>query len=390
MRKRVAFYCLLVVAFVFITCKKPFDPTVQAQAKSYLVVEGLINTGNDSTIIKVSRTVNVPDSTRVKAETGAKVRVIDDAGNNYALTEADAGRYVVGPLSLSPNHKYSLNIITNSGTEYQSEMVEVKNAPPIDTIGYRVRNNGLEVNVTSHDPSKRTQYYRWEYNEDWQFHAKYHSFLIVKDDTVVHRTPEEDIYYCFNKAKSTNILIGSSVKLTSDIMSEAPISIIPKGSLKISMRYSVLVREYALSREAYLFYENLKKNTEQLGSIFDALPSEISGNIHNVNDPKEPVIGYILAGTYSQKRRYINKSELPGWEPEYPASCKEDSTRFVEPFSKPVEIYILSGLTLPTTEMKDFEENPEGVLIGYMRTDFICGDCTLTGTKKRPDFWKDN
>ncbi|MFD0795166.1 DUF4249 domain-containing protein [Mucilaginibacter litoreus] len=388
MKKRLTIPFLLITCFVILTCKKPFYPTVQAQSKSYLVVEGFINTGNDSTVVKLSRTVNVSDSTRIKAETGAKVSVIDDTGTSYLLTEVDKGKYAAGPMPLNSSHKYRLDIITSGGLQYQSDLVEAKNAPPIDTIGYKIRYNGLQINISSHDPANNTHYYRWEYDEDWRFHAKYESFYIAKDDTVVRRTPEEDIYNCFNKAKSSTIVIGSSVKLTSDVISEAPLTLIPSSSQKISVRYSIMVREYALSREAYLFYENLKKNTEQLGSIFDALPSEISGNIHNVNDTKEPVIGYITAGTYTKKRKYINKSELPNWQTAYPEGCMQDTALFVNPVTKQndVKFYILGGKQIATSSIL----TDTGVLLGYLRTDFICADCTLTGTKKRPDFWEDN
>ncbi len=74
-----------------------------------------------------------------------------------------------------------------------------------------------------------------------------------------------------------------------------------------------MVKQYALSLEAYSFYTNLKKNTEQLGSIFDALPSEIEGNIHSDNNPSEPVIGYITVGSTTSQRIFVDKRLLPDW-----------------------------------------------------------------------------
>ncbi|MDO3626770.1 DUF4249 family protein [Mucilaginibacter sp. BT774] len=75
-----------------------------------------------------------------------------------------------------------------------------------------------------------------------------------------------------------------------------PILSIASSAEKLSVEYSILVKQYALSADAYKFYANLKKNTEQLGSIFDAQPSAIRGNIHFVTTPAEPVIGYLCIG----------------------------------------------------------------------------------------------
>ncbi len=57
--------------------------------------------------------------------------------------------------------------------------------------------------------------------------------------------------------------------------------------------------------------KKLKNNTEQLGSIFDAQPSETGGNLHCKTDPTEQVIGFIGCSSQTQKRIFINRYELP-------------------------------------------------------------------------------
>ncbi len=58
-------------------------------------------------------------------------------------------------------------------------------------------------------------------------------------------------------------------------------------------------------------FRKVQRNTEQLGSIFDALPSETGGNIHNTADPTEMVIGFIGTSTETEKRIFINRTQLP-------------------------------------------------------------------------------
>ena len=49
---------LLAVMVALVSCKKPYFPPVISGPNGYLVVEGAINSGSDSTFITLSRTVN--------------------------------------------------------------------------------------------------------------------------------------------------------------------------------------------------------------------------------------------------------------------------------------------------------------------------------------------
>ena len=53
----------------------------------------------------------------------------------------------------------------------------------------------------------------------------------------------------------------------------------------------------------------MKGNTEDVGSIFGSQPNQNHGNIHNVADSSEMVIGYIGAGSIQQQRIFIKNSE---------------------------------------------------------------------------------
>ena len=66
---------LLILIISAIGCRKPYNPPVITGVTNYLVVEGVINTGPDSTIIKLSRTVNISAGTTINPETGAVITV---------------------------------------------------------------------------------------------------------------------------------------------------------------------------------------------------------------------------------------------------------------------------------------------------------------------------
>jgi hypothetical protein len=381
-------------------CKKPYYPDVIAAPNSYLVVEGMINSGTDSTIIKLNRTVKLSQGTNINPELKAILNVEGDDNSTYALIEKPNGIYIYPGLNLNAAHKYRLRIRTNNGKEYASDFEPVLNTPAIDSLSYHIQSDGVSVNVNTHDPKNATRYYRWEYDETWVYTARYQSFFKSNGDTVLYRDLLNDnVYTCWRTELATTIVLGSSAKLSQDVISDNPITFISRHSDKIRSKVSILVRQYGLSKEAYNFWVNLQKNSQQLGSIFDAQPSQINGNIHSTTNTSEPVIGYVSVGTYTSKRFFIDEHNLPPWIDilPNPEGCPVHSYSFV--YTDP-----LSGLTVNQVDQHinynkaifQIEIPTEGFYnkithekLGYLASYPECIDCTLAhGTNKQPDFWK--
>jgi len=376
---------------VIVSCKKPFTPTLVTTGKHYLVVEGAINSGADSTIIKLSRTVEVAVSGHesFRPEANAVVTVEDDQNVAYILGSRNNGIYASASLNLDIARQYRLRIQTSDGKVYLSEFVPVKTAPAIDSVGYTIKSNGLQLYVNTHDPANKSRYYRWDFEETWQFHALYSSDYISNGKELTQRNASQQIYYCFNRDVSNTINLGSTARLKEDVIYQSPVAFIPSNSEKIETKYSVLIKQYCLTPEAFTFYETLKKNTESVGSIFDPLPSELKGNIHNVNDASEPVLGYISAGSVQTKRVFISNADLPTeWRVKYPyEGCRMDSTFFDSPdthFNQVLDFLV----PLPPAALALFKIKKNGGDAGFMRSTIECADCTIRGTTTKPDFWK--
>ena len=373
---------LVVCAF---SCKTPYNPLGKPSVTGYLVIDGIINTGNDSTIIKLSRTVPLNSKTATQPELNAIISIESDANaTSYSLKPVRNGIYGTGPLNLSKTARYRLRIHTYNGSTYLSDFTSVKESPPIDSVFYTLGSNGAQINAATHDATNSTHYYRYEYIETWMFHPYYHSTYIAKNNAIVSRTSAEDIYTCWRSYFSPEILLVSTAKLTSDIVFNSPVTIVPQTSLKLSQRYSILVKQYALTEDAFNFWQLVKKNTEQLGSIFDAQPSQIQGNIHNINDITEPAFGYISAGTVQQKRIFIDHNSLPnGWVADNPTALlcanlgnpPDTSISEVIPVSK--YILFFEGRYVPVQQTGG----------GYFGAAKFCGDCTLQGSNVKPSFW---
>ncbi|WP_426669581.1 DUF4249 family protein [Mucilaginibacter sp. McL0603] len=89
-------YILMIGLCAFNSCKKPYLPTVVATNSNYLVVEGTINTSQDLTVIKLSRTTALYSDTLTKPELNATVEIESDANISYPLTERGNGLHFKG------------------------------------------------------------------------------------------------------------------------------------------------------------------------------------------------------------------------------------------------------------------------------------------------------
>jgi Domain of unknown function (DUF4249) len=369
---------ILILFFFTVACKEAYDPPVVSTNHAYLVVEGFINSGPDSTLFILSRSFKLNDSTRsAPPELNAVVSVQGSDNTLFPLGEMGNGRYGA-MLTLNNALQYRLEILTSDGKHYQSDYVPLKTSPPIDSINWTDSHNGLQLYVNTHDPQNASHYYRWDYSETWQFHSVYASSLEYIPEFLQSRLPN-DIYYCWKTAPSTTIILGNTAKLSQDLIYEAPLELVPPDSWKISVEYSILVKQYVLTQDAYAFWLNLQTNTEQIGSIFSPEPSTTHGNLHCVNDPTEQALGYVGGGTVSQQRIFITPDQIPRWTAEnYPNSCVQMTTPAAPPNS--LASIFGNGVFIPVDYSDPLDDS-----VFYVPT--YCGDCTKIGSNVKPTFW---
>jgi hypothetical protein len=374
--KRICFYIIVLMAGGLFACKKAYEPAVIRASNNFLVVEGVINTApNGVTKINLSRTVNINDTVTFDPEAGALVTVEGDGGFFHLLHSSVEGEYVSDPLSLPLNQKYRLRI-ESGGSTYESDYITPRNNPEIDSISWE-RNEDVFTYVYTHDPANATRYYRWEYEETYQYNAVFNSVWRLNGNRIEAVDSLTQTYTCWMQNYSSDIILASTVALSQDVVNKLPMTRIRKNSEALFERYSVLVRQYALTEEENQFWEILKKNTQQLGTLFDPQPSQLKSNLRCVDNPAEPVIGYIGVCQVREKRLFIGHGQVPGW---------------------PAQI------VNPTCEVQFVERNPVDNFLWIYSPPFApyyfvtgggmaiapasCLDCTLRGgTNQKPAFW---
>lgn len=361
-------------------CRQTYLPPVIQTNPNLLVVDGIINAGTGSTTsITLSRTQKIGDSLGAYTpELQAQLTILGSAGDTYPLTEQGNGSYTSAPLSLTPGEKYQLKIITPNGSQYLSDTVPVLLSPPIDSLTWQQQGGGGDVTVSlnTHDPRDISRYYRWYFSETWEYQAELTSELYVSNGLLHYVDSATQITNCWRSDSSSDILLGNAASLSQDLISQAPLTTIPRGSQKISVRYSTLVSQYVLTQTAWQYWSILQKNTQNLGSLFDPQPSQLIGNYHCLSNPNEPVIGYLSAATIGQQRLFIQRSQVNNWDTAG-TYCPIDS---IPQDPNNYQIY-----TYNNPAFDPYYLTTTGYIVLSSR---ICLDCRLQGgTTQSPGFW---
>ncbi len=396
----------IVAVFALSTCIDPYSPKLKGY-NSLLVVDGLITNTNTSYTVKLSRTIQNQNTTPTMV-LDASVTITDDAGNTINLYNTGSGIYKTDSLAFTGNigRTYTLHIKTGEGEEYVSDPCLMQSVPDIDTIYFakdqQVVNNGTqtEEGISIYLDSKEgdnNQYYRWAYEETWKFKVpdpKKYNFDPA--DSSITSVPEIK-EYCWKSRNSDEILIYSNLAGQSGPVRKEPITFIASDqSDRLLIEYSILVKQYSVSKNEYEFWNNLNQVNESGGDIFASQPFPVISNIHNINNPNEEVLGYFQVSAVSQKRENIPFSEIVGLNlPYYTYPCKRIEAKpgdYQQPLGPLITWDFVYDLFCVTSdyyfvEPEYFNGTSQLEYMVFSKPD--CADCELTGTSIKPDFWVD-
>ncbi|MDF7814469.1 DUF4249 domain-containing protein [Hymenobacter sp. YC55] len=383
---RIGFISL--ISIVLSSCIDSYIPEAISSKTNYLVVDGFINS-NGITTITLSRTYDISAATAPPKEIKATVFIEEENGARNSLRETSQGTYTSNNLVLNPTKRYRLHINTATGKEYTSDFASVKVTPPIDKVAWKAADSGLNIYVDSHDDTNATQYYRWDYEETWEITPPYSVGIEYKNGRIQDITVPYPVI-CWGIAKSTDIKISSTTRLSQDVVSNFLLRSFPTTASQFNTAYSILVRQHAQTADEYMYWELLKKNTENIGTLFDPLPAQLTGNVHCLNDDTELALGFVGVHSVAEKRIFIRRTELPrtwfvrtGYE-----NCLPPDTVFLfkpappPPIAQTLQTYFNTPNYLP---IQPYFEN--GTITGYLAKSRDCIDCRTRGTAVKPSFW---
>lgn len=366
---------LLALLILAAACLEPFPPPPGTSKLDYLVVDGFINSTDGLAQVKLTRTLPLDGTSKYPPEIGAVVQVKDENGAAITVPEVIPGTYRVNHSGMIVGRAYYLYIRTRGGDEYQSDPVLLKQSPILEDVFWVADGDGITIKVDSRDPAGTTRYYQWFYSEAWEYDSDLTSNYYVNQGTAVLRKPNERFNICYSTDESSKVLISTSSDQSGDFINDFPLVRITRGSKKLSRLYSITVQQRALDEASYNYWLQIQRTNENLGGLFDPLPSQVTGNIHATSQ-NTIALGYFSGGGVEEKRLYIYFNDLP-------TELRVIQRRFCA-----IDSVLVGDLDrlLDGDPLLDSWGVPSP--IGYTTSARTCTDCRLEGgTTTKPSFW---
>jgi len=371
------------IMVVVSACLEPYGVPSIREHLGILVVDGLL-VPNDTTVIKLTRTRSLDSWEPAISEGDATVRIESEGGLTYPLTEKESGVYSVPPLDLDATSKYRLHIRTRDTREYASSYVPLRKSAILDSTTWEedTTKETIRFNIYAHDPKNTTWYYLWTYDETWEYAAATTSQLYYENGEMLFRKLATELYYCWKTLETNNVFVNTTKALSADVVYDFKLFELPQSDRKLYFGYSILVRQYALTEEAYNYWAVTKKNSEGLGTLFDPLPSQPIGNMSCISDPGEAVIGFFTASTVSEGRVIFSRQKIIGPSIPYtPTGYELCSLDLIPPD-------LISEESLAGKLVHQREYDDSGAFIGFSVGTEECLDCRKKGgTNIKPDYW---
>lgn len=375
--KVIQFYVLFLFLLLINSCIAQFIPEID-ETQELIVVQGILTDQGVPVIIKLSTSLPLGQKSEAKPLIGCNVTIADDMGNSIFLRETLPGIYVTLSHGIV-GRSYKLLIKTNKSRNnftYESFPMTMKPVPQIDSLYYEKRViresidniKGIEecqIYLDTYDPENNTRFYRWDYSETWVLRLLF---------DVPNQT-------CWISNNSKNIYIASTANIREGRITHHPVTYISNVTDRLRTKYSILVNQYSMNEDEYIYWEKLQKLTEQVGGLYDIVPATIPGNIICVENPDEKVLGYFSVSAISSKRIFI-KDKFEGIIDQY-AHCATNTLIGGPDY--------IEGLGISIWTLFDTPAVPFGSPRIRIFTDTRgCADCTERGSTVKPIFWTDD
>lgn len=392
--KRIPIYTGLISLLLFTTCVEPFDPDIGSYENA-LAVTGSVLEGRHISRIQLGRTFSF-DESEPELVAGAKVFFKDDEGNDYQLKESEEtpGIYESDTTAFQgvAGRSYQLRIETPNGNIYESEWQLMKKSAQLEDVYFEYEEDvigfdtldGIQIYIDASDPENSSRFYRWEFEETWHIQVPMpaRASWDLQTNTFELYENEEIPHICYQTNKVNDIILRTTQGLSEDRIERMPLHYVSGQTNRLVRRYTILVKQYALTEKSYNFWSTARDLNQDVGTLFDPIPNQLIGNIQNINDPDDPVLGYFSADGYDERRIFIDRLDLP---PDFKTVTEyefcEESFFFT---ADALSLFIatqgggLSGI------VTDFFGNIQG----FTGAKVACTDCRTKGVLEKPDFWK--
>jgi hypothetical protein len=196
---------------------------------------------------------------------------------------------------------------------------------------------------------------------------------------VISVFPQPDSFYtCYNNDINTGIFTVDLSKLSTPEVSNFPLNYVNTNTRRLSIKYSLLVKQYTMTIEAYNYYSKLNDINSQQGTLYAQQPYQLKGNVKNVLNDEESLLGFFFVAGMDEKRIFVERP---------PASLVKFYYGICEIDDGDFDAYKYIRTTPSNTWPLYVATDADG---RRALTDQACVDCRRKGGSiEKPGFWED-
>ncbi len=365
-------------------CIEEFVPDI-SETSEVLVINGKITDtpGIHSITISKSSPYNDPEFIPVK---DCVVRVEDETGNGVSFYESSEGIYSanLNQSFLAVGKEYRLLVFTPDGNEYNSDYDMLLAGAPIQNISFEeevkatsdpeINYYGIRYFVDVKGEPDESRNYLWTLEETYEYHAAYRTEYIYDNGILEEFVPyTTDWVVCYMTEKINEWHVGSTALLEVNEISKKPLNYVSNQTDRLRRVYCLKVSQHSLSDESFQYWDRMKDQSSETGGLFESQPISSIGNIYNVNDPFEKVLGIFYASQINEKRICV-ENNFDFIVQNY--ACPMDTIHSLSELGQDYPYYLISVAPIGG-----------GLPFGYSKDE--CHDCRLRGgVTTKPDFWE--
>lgn len=365
------------------SCIDEYWPDVD-KYENLLVVEGGITNAPGPYTIKISKSLALENSGYIPYS-GCILKISDEDGSSETLVELETGIYstIANGIHGQIGNRYKLSIITPKGKEYESSYEELIKPVLIDDVyaeieyhsnpGFDYPQVGYQFYVDAAETLNDTSFYLW--NMEATFH--YQSDYFIRwywNGRLREFHPIDSLYNCWYTYKNNEIYTYNSTSLVTNKLERFPLNFVNTETKQLTVKYSLLVNQHTIGKSAYQYWNAIEEQNSEQGSLYSHQPYQIRGNMMNINDNNESVLGYFMVSGVDIRRVFVDRIDAPF----YFTRCSINDGHY-DAYG---QLYWADEYLYPIYVIL-YDDNR--AVPGH-----DCADCRINGgTIVKPDFWED-
>ena len=301
--KRIITYSFLLF-ILLLGCEDVYRPDIDV-VDNVLVADARISADEAVNYVHLYKSVAYYDNASSGAAvSNANVQLIDSNGNEYELLHSAGGQYALN-LSLNPDLQYKLKI-EYEGEQYESTFEKVPPKPSIDSIyGYEeieVRHESGDNDVDNVDRSEGVRLYADITPGNENPYCRFTSRFVLQYNYATEvpgsgGIPMPKTVYGWRSLYpqgTFNIAAPPEYSATKQIKKH-PLYFL-KNSVKtgedhIFSGWIVILYQHAITESAHSYYNDLNKQLDSEGKIFDPLYVQARSNIKCISNTDQKILG---------------------------------------------------------------------------------------------------